>query len=172
MRPARFRELRSFTLIDLLVTMTVLVVLAGVILPRIQDDVRLRLIGASRMLASDIELAQLMTIANPQEPTVVRLVTGTGEYWLAAASTPETPIDRSGVPGAYRVIFGQGNARHAGGVTLATVDIANDTLIFNAQGGIADLTTEPAVIVMVGTRWIKLEISPTTGIITESSDAD
>jgi prepilin-type N-terminal cleavage/methylation domain-containing protein len=172
MQPAETREHRGFTLIDLLVTMTVLVVLAGVILPRIQDDARLRLIGASRMLASDIELAQLMTIANPQEPTVLRLQAGTGEYWLAPASTPDTPIDRSGVPGGYRVIFGQGDARHAAGVTIATVDIPNDTLIFNAQGGIADLTTEPAVIVMVGTRWIKLEISPTTGSISESSDAD
>jgi type II secretory pathway pseudopilin PulG len=168
----RCRDRRSFTLIDLLITMTVLVVLAGVILPRIQDDVRLRLIAASRILASDIELAQLMTIANPEAPTVVRLVSGTGEYWLATAATPETPIDRSGVPGAYRVIFGLGDAGHAGGVTIATVDIPNDTLAFNAQGGIADLTTEPAVIVMVGTQWIKLEISPTTGVIRESSDAD
>jgi type II secretory pathway pseudopilin PulG len=172
MRPARPRNRRSFTLIDLLVTLTVLVVLAGLILPRIQDDTRLRLIGASRQLASDIELAQLMTLANPAEPTVVRFRAGTGEYWLAPASAPDDPIDRDGEPGAYRVVFGQGEADYAKGVTIATVDITNDTLAFNAQGGIADLTTEPAVIVMYATQWIKLSIAPTTGTISESSDAD
>jgi hypothetical protein len=102
----------------------------------------------------------------------VRFVTGTGEYWLAPASEPETPMGRSGVPNGYRVVFGVGDARHVGDVTIATVDIPGDTLVFNAQGGIADLTTEPAVIVMAGTRWIKLAIAPTTGTITESSDAD
>ena len=45
-----------------MVTVTILVVLASVILPRIQDDTRLRLIGASRLLASDIELAQMIRL--------------------------------------------------------------------------------------------------------------
>ncbi len=168
----RTRARRGFTLIELMVTITVIVVVAALVVPRLQDDTRLRLIGASRLLASDIELAQLMTIANPVEPTVVRFGAGTGEYWLASAATPDDPIDRSGVPGGYRVIFGQGAAVHADGVTLAPADIVNDTLAFNAQGGIADLTSEPTVTLMRGSRWIKLHIAPTTGVITESSDAD
>jgi len=172
MERQRTRSRRGFTLIDLMVTITVIVVMAALVVPRLKDDARLRLIGASRMLASDIELAQLMTIANPEDPTVLRIQAGTGEYWLAPASTPDDPIDRSGVPGGYRVIFGQGDAMHAGGVTLAPADIENDTLTFNAQGGVADLTAEPAVTLSLGAHWIKLHIAPTTGVITESSDAD
>jgi prepilin-type N-terminal cleavage/methylation domain-containing protein len=172
MRRQRTRARSGFTLIDLLVTITIIAVLSAMVIPRLQDDARLRLIGASRMIASDIELAQLMTIANPEDPTVVRFQTGTGEYWLASAATPDDPIDRAGVPQGYRVIFGQGAAVHAGGVTIAAADIENATLTFNAQGGIEDLTSEPVVIVMLGARWIKLHISPTTGVITESSDAD
>ena len=155
-----------------MVTLTVIVVVAALVVPNLQDDTRLRLIGASRMLASDIELAQLMTIANPEDPTVLRLQSGTGEYWLARASAPDDPIDRDGAPGGYHVIFGQGDALHADGVTMAPSDIASDTLTFNAQGGIADLTAEPAVTLSLGARWIKLHIAPTTGVITESSDAD
>ena len=165
------RSRRGFTLIDLLVTLTVIVVVAALVVPGLQDDSRLRLIGASRMLASDIELAQMMTIANPQDPTVVRIQNGTSEYWLASASTPDDPIDRAGVPNGYRVIFGQGDAAHAGGVTLLAADLENDTLTFNAQGGIEDLTAEPAVTLMLDSRWIKLHIAPTTGVITESGDA-
>jgi Tfp pilus assembly protein FimT len=166
------RSRRSFTLIDLMVTLTVIVVMAALVVPRFQDDARLRLIGASRMLASDIELAQMMTIANPQDATVVRVQNSTGEYWLASASTPDDPIDRAGIPNGYRVIFGQGDAALAGGVTLLASDLENNTLTFNAQGGIEDLTAEPAVTLMLDSRWITLHIAPTTGVITESSDAD
>ena len=155
-----------------MVTLTVIVVVAALVVPSLQDNSRLRLIGASRLLASDIELAQLMTIANPQDPTVVRFQTGTGEYWLASASAPDDPIDRAGDPGGYRVIFGQGDAAHVAGVTLAPADIENNTLTFNAQGGGADLTAEPAVTLTLDSRWIKLYIAPTTGVITESSDAE
>ncbi|MHC4564080.1 MAG: hypothetical protein ACYS8X_15085 [Planctomycetota bacterium] len=122
------------------------------------------------MRASDIELAQLMTIANPEEPTVVRLQSGTGEYWLASAAAPEVPIDRADVPAGYRVIFGQGDAVHAAGVTIAATDIDNGILAFNAQGGIENLTSEPTVLLTLGSRWIKLHIAPTTGAITESAD--
>jgi prepilin-type N-terminal cleavage/methylation domain-containing protein len=163
---------RGFTFIDLLVTLTIIAVMATLVLPTLKDDARLKLIGASRLVASDIELAQLMTIANPEEPTVVRFQTGTGEYWLAAAAAPDTPIDRAGIPGGYRVIFGQGDAQHVAGVTIAPADLDNDTLTFNAQGGVEDLTAEPTVLLMLDSKWIKLHISPTTGTITESSDAD
>jgi prepilin-type N-terminal cleavage/methylation domain-containing protein len=171
MKRLRTRSRRGFTLIDLMVTITVIVVVAALVVPRFQDDTRLRLIGASRMLASDIELAQLMTIANPEDPTVVRFQSGAGEYWLASAATPDVPIDRAGVPGGYRVVFGQGTAAQADGVTLAPAGIVDDTLVFNAQGGIADLTSEPTVTLQRGSRWIKLHVAPTTGVITETSDA-
>ena len=124
------------------------------------------------MLASDIELAQMMTIANPQDATVVHFQNGTGEYWLASASAPDDPIDRAGIPNGYRVIFGQGDAVLAGGVTLLASDLENNTLTFNAQGGIEDLTAEPAVTLLLDSRWIRLHIAPVTGVITESSDAD
>jgi len=172
MERQRTRSTRGFTLIDLMVTLTVIVVMAALVVPRLQDDARLRLIGASRMLASDIELAQMMTIANPQDATVVRFQNGTGEYWLASASAPDDPIDRAGIPNGYRVIFGQGDAALAGGVTLLAADIENGTLTFNAQGGIEDLTAEPAVTLLLDSRWIRLHIAPVTGVITESSDAD
>jgi Tfp pilus assembly protein FimT len=162
----------GFTLIDLMVTLTVIVVVAAMVIPRFRDDTRLRLIAASHVLASDIELAQTLTIANPVDPTVVRFKPGTGEYWLAYADTPDDPIDRADVPGGYRVVFGQGEAASAAGVTIAVTDIGDDTLAFNAQGGIEDLTAEPIVSLHLGPRWIKLAISPTTGTITESSDAD
>jgi Tfp pilus assembly protein FimT len=169
-QPTRSR--RSFTLIDLLVTITVIVVVASLVVPNLRDDARLRLIAASRILASDIELAQMMTIANPEDPTVVRFQSGAGEYWLASALAPNNPIDRDGVPGGYRVIFGQGEAAHAAGVTMAPSEIENNILTFNAQGGIADLTAKPAVTLMLDSRWITLYIAPNTGVITETSDAD
>jgi prepilin-type N-terminal cleavage/methylation domain-containing protein len=168
-QPTRSR--RGFTLVDLMVTITVIVVVAALVVPNLQDDARLRLIAASRILASDIEMAQMMTIVNPEAPTVVRFQNGTGEYWLASAFAPDVPIERDGVPGGYRVIFGEGAAAHAAGVTLVPADIENNTLTFNAQGGIEDLTAEPAVTLMLDSRSITLYIAPNTGVITEVADA-
>ncbi len=170
MMPSRRRGQPGFTLIDLMVTITVIVIVAMLVVPALEDDHRLRLIAASRMVASDIELAQVMTIANPQSPTVVRFQPGAAEYWLASQATPDDPIQLAdGVD--YRVLFGQGKAMQAQGVTVAVTNLAAATLEFNAQGGLEDLTSEPEVTLTLGSHWIKLSIAPTTGSIFESSSS-
>ncbi len=94
MRPRTRQGRRAFTLIEMLVTLTIIMVAAAIVIPRLRDDSQFRLIAASQLMASDIELAQIMTITNPQDPTLVRFNPSAGEYWLAAASAPDDPIDR------------------------------------------------------------------------------
>ncbi len=165
----RRSHLLGFTLFDLMVTMTIIVVMAAIVLPNLKEDAQLRLIAASRLLSSDIELAQIMTISNPDSPIVVRFKPTIGKYWLAVADDTETPIKRPGSTGDYVVEFGKGNARTATGVYMGLTDIDSDTLAFNAQGGLTDLTVEPVITLYQGPRWIKLEISTTTGTITETA---
>ena len=155
-----------------MVTLTIVAVMATVLIPRLQDQGRLRLIAGSRLLSSDIEMAQIMTISNPAGPIVIKFQQGTGTYWLASAADPDTPILRPGAVQQYLVKFGEGRGRTARGVTFGLIDLPNDILSFNEQGGLTDPTIQPRIKLMHDSRWIKLSISSTTGSITEMADND
>ncbi len=163
------RQTGGFTLIDLMVTLTIIAVMATVLLPRMDDGGRLRLMAGARLLASDIEMAQIMTISNPADPIVVKFEPTLGTYWLAPASDPDTPILRPGATQVYKVVFGHGRGRTAKDVTLALTDVTDNTLAFNEQGGILDPTVEPQIKLMRGSRWITLNVSTMTGSISETS---
>ncbi len=152
-----------------MVTVAIITVMATVLLPRLQDQGRLRLIAGSRLLSSDIEMAQVMTISNPAGPIVIKFEPTLGTYWLASAADPATPILRPGAEQLYRVKFGEGRGRTAKDVTFALTGVPpDDILSFNELGGMTDPTVQPQIKLMHGSRWITLSISTTTGSITET----
>ena len=162
----------GFTLIDLMVTVTIIAVMAAVLIPRLGDGGRVRLIAGSRILSSDIEMAQIMTISNPTDPVVVKFEPSNRRYWLALASDPDTPILRPGAPQLYRVTFGEGRGRTAGEVTFELTDVTGNVLAFNEQGGVLDPTTAPQIKLVYESRWIKLRVSTMTGVISEEAGED
>ncbi|MHC4416397.1 MAG: pilus assembly FimT family protein [Planctomycetota bacterium] len=163
------RQGSGFTLIDLLLAITILVLAAAVVLPEFSNDAHIRLMAASRVLTSDIELAQVMTISDPEQPVVVRFEPANAKYWLAYADTPDTAIQLPGGAEPYEIVLGEGRARGAVGVSISLVDIDGDILAFNPQGGIEDLTAQPQITLGLGSRWIRLTLASTTGTITETA---
>ncbi len=158
----------GFALIDLIVTLAIIAIMAAVLFPRIDDDNRLRLMAAARLIASDIEMAQVMTISNPAEPIIVKFELG-GTYWLAPAADPDTPIVRPGAIHPYRIVFGEGRGRTARDVTLVLTDVENNILSFNELGGLVDLNLHPEIKLVHGSEWVKLTLSTMTGTITETA---
>lgn len=162
------REIRrAFSLLELLMALTVLAVAAAMVLPAFQDDHRLRVVAAATLLTSDLEYAQLINVTHPDTPVIVRFDSETSRYWLAYEWTPETPITRDPSGEPYLVELGVGRARSSWGVTLTT---ARTELAFDAQGGLAMLQTAPEIVLEQGGSRIVLRISPTTGAITQSND--
>ena len=157
----------GFTLIEMLVTITIIAVVAAIVAPVFSDDDRLHAMAAASVLSSDIELAQVMTISYPQDPVVVRFDAPNRTYWLAYAATPETPLSREDTAEPYLVTFGEGRASTAFGAQIALDGVASDTLKFNAQGGLVDFTASPLIELTRGESAITLAIAPTTGTITE-----
>ena len=146
-----------------MVTVAIVAIMATVLLPRLQDQGRLRLIAGSRLLSSDIEMAQIMTISNPAEPIVVKFEPTLGIYWLASAADPGTPILRPGAGQLYRVKFGEGRGRTARDVTFALTGVApDDILSFNERGGMTDPTVQPQSPPMHGARRTPRSLPPTT----------
>jgi len=158
---------RGFTLLEMLVTITILAFVASVVTPMFSDDNRLRLMAASSVIASDIELAQVMTISYPDQPVVVRFDADKQMYWLAYAADTETPIVRETTGEPYVVVIGQGRASTAQSVSLAIADMTGDNVAFAASGGLVDFTTTPKIELSRNGAAITLVISPHTGTITE-----
>ena len=159
----------GFTLIDLMMTMTIIAVMATVLIPRLGNDGRARLIAGSRVMSSDIEMAQIMTISNPTAPIIVKFDPSSSTYWLAPADDPDNPILRPGATQLYRVTFGAGRGRTAREVTFELTDVTGNVLAFNEQGGVSNPTTAPEIKLIYGPRWIKLNVSTMTGVISETA---
>src|SRR5688572_2454757 len=103
----------AFTLIEVLVALTLVAALAAIVAPMFSDDSRLRVMAASSIISSDIELAQVMTISHPDNPVVVCFDPGNASYWLAYAADPDTPLSREDTGEPYQVTLGLDRARSA-----------------------------------------------------------
>lgn len=158
----------AFTLLELVVVLVIIATVASMVIPRLSDDRRLRLIAASSLLASDIELAQVMTISKPESAVVVRMDPSESRYWLAYAAAPDTPLTRDDNGEAYLVVMGAGRASGAIGVTFSVDEMNDNTLEFSPHGGVADFTSEPTITLMADDIGVRLTISTMTGTITET----
>jgi prepilin-type N-terminal cleavage/methylation domain-containing protein len=158
---------RAFTLVEMLVTITIIAIVASVVAPMFSSDDRLHVMAASSVLSSDIELAQVMTISYPQDPVIVKFDPANRKYWLAYAATPNTPITREESNEPYVVVMGEGRASTAQGTALALDSVINNTLQFNAQGGLTNFNTQPLIEMTRGDAAITLSLAPTTGTVTE-----
>lgn len=161
---------RAFTLIELMVVVTIAAVLATMVLPMMRNDDRLSLVATSSLVTSDIEFAQSLSISNPSRPAAIKFTPMTSSYHIAYADDLDTPMTRSDTGAAYAVTFGQGRATSAKGVTMRVDHTTNNTIIFESHGGLTDFSETPIVTLRSGDKWIKLTIEPTTGSISETGN--
>jgi|SoiMetStandDraft_5_1073268.scaffolds.fasta_scaffold31755_2 prepilin-type N-terminal cleavage/methylation domain-containing protein len=164
----RCRRRGAFTLIEVLVALTLVAAIAAVVAPMFSDDSRLRVMAASGIIRSDIELAQVMTISHPDNPVVVCFDPDNATYWLAYATDPTTPLPREDTGEPYQVTLGVDRARSAAGVSLAVEQMTSNRIEFAAHGGLTTFTTTPLIKIICGAQGIQLSIKPATGTVTES----
>ncbi len=126
---------RGITLIDLLMSIVVIGIVVASAAPALSPDEHLRLQSASIVLTADLEYAQSATIAEPADPTVVRLRDDGLGYWLARASDPDLPIEVPNSGGlAYEVEYGVGRAAQFDGVSIVLTPDDPTTITFDAFG--------------------------------------
>ena len=163
------RQARGFTLLEMLLTITILATLAAVAVPMMADTNRVRVRAAVDVLISDLELAQVMNISYPDDPVIVRFDTARSRYWIADADTPTTPINREDTGEPYLVTLGSGRASVAQGVTLQIQDMTANTVEFNSQGGLTDFNAAPIMTLSLNGEIVSLSIVATTGTIFETT---
>jgi len=157
----------GFTLIEILVTVTIVAVIAVVLVPQFRNNDRLRVVAAAQILASDIEAAQVHTISYPDDPVLVKFNPKSATYWLASTASPDTPITHQMTGEPYKVTLGQGRASSASEVTMTLTDVSDNTIEFNESGGLVDFTTVPVIALQCHGETIEVVVSPSTGTVIE-----
>lgn len=172
MSHCRMHMMRGFTLLEMLLTITILATLAAVAIPMVAGTDVVRVRAATDLLISDIELAQILNISYPNDPVVVRFDVEANEYWLAYASSPGTPLNREDTGEPYLVQMGIGRASAAEGVVLNVLSMTNNEIAFNPQGGLTDFSATPVIQLTLAGEAIAITIAPTTGTIFETAVED
>ena len=163
MQTALSRTRRAFTLIEVLITVVVMAIVVAVAIPSLSTTDGARLVGAANMVASDIEYAQSVAMAAPNDPGVFKTsADGTG-YWVATASDPDTPILDMYSNDPHTITFGQGVAAELAGVTIS-VEEASGEVQFDGFGRLAGMV-DINVIVRNGAGEIKIEVKASTGVV-------
>tara|TARA_B100001750_G_scaffold240391_1_gene250039 strand:- start:793 stop:1278 length:486 start_codon:yes stop_codon:yes gene_type:complete len=152
----------GFTLIELLLVVSIFSLLTILVLPMMGDKDKLGIDIARQLLVSDIELAQIMAISNPDDEIVLCIQ---NQGWhIASSDAPDMPLVDERTGQAFQLTLGTGPAAAAIDVEIAT-NALNDYIIFNENGGLLDLSQITEIMVAKNNQNALLRINPYTGMI-------
>jgi type II secretory pathway pseudopilin PulG len=160
---------KAYTCIELMMVVMVVAIVIAVALST-EDNVgkeKARL--AAERFESDVAYARRASIARPDDPVVIRLDQVNNRYWLAAASSPETPLEHpfSGEP--YIVNLGTGPSGEPQDVHLVAADFGGDAILgFNATGSTDQATQAVLQLTAKGAEY-EVIVSPAGGKSTVGS---
>jgi prepilin-type N-terminal cleavage/methylation domain-containing protein len=145
---------RAYTLIEVLMVVTVLGIAATMVVPAFSQTNTLRLQGAVRMIVADITQAQSDAVALQNGQTITFTSTG---YTIA-------PLAGDSIDTAADVIVTRSiGGDEFGGAELRNISLADGVLTFDAMGG---PVAEPGSDVAAGTGTIDVVASGQTYRIT------
>lgn len=156
---------RGMGMIELMMVLAILALATMLALPSWGSDASLRADAAARLLRSDIEYAQVHSIANPDAPVGVVLAPDGSGYWLARSGSPQTPIVREDTDEPYRVTFGEGRATFTAGVSAHVEQLQDGMLLFDALGGLANPAADPAYLLSCDEDRVRMTVRAGTGFV-------
>jgi type IV fimbrial biogenesis protein FimT len=157
------RSAPAFTLVELLIVITIMAIIAGLAAPMFGEVRGIRLQEAAKLVAADIEFAQTDAILHSADPRLIRFNTAASQYWIAAGSAPATPIANPLDGSQYLVTLGAGRAAGASGVAIQSYSLGGDTDLRFDGLGVPDQTTDASVTLAAGTNTLTLIIKAGTG---------
>lgn len=156
---------RGFGLIELLLVLAVMSIAVMLVIPSVGTTASTRADAAARLLRSDIEYAQIRSIANPANPISVILAEDGSGYWLSNPDKPQTPITHEMTGEPYQVTFGEGRASMSKGVQASVEQLDKGMLKFDSLGGLTDPTVDPLYRFSCEEARVNMTVRAGTGFI-------
>ena len=154
----RIRDGRAFTLIEIAIIIVVLAILAAIVVPIVISASSVQVVGAGRMVASDLQYAQTHSIAT-QTPVTVVFDPASESYQLSNASgSLIRPITNS----SYFVDF-TGDSRFAE-VDIVSADFDGLTSVTFDELGAPD--AGGSVQLQAGPDALSVNVANATGSVT------
>ena len=156
---------KGFTTIELVMTVAILALLATLILPMALQADAGRAQATARLLASDLEHAQVLALTRPDVRVALRIDDDGGGWSIVDADDPATAltdaIDENHAGRTLRVRCGEGRASLADSVIVSPTGAM---VIFTSLGGLE--AQVPAMQTTMGEHQTSLVVDPDTGFAT------
>lgn len=153
----------GFSLVELLIVMTLIAIAASVAIPMFSSTDGTRLQAAARLLVADLEFAQIESITHADDLCLLTLNQAAGSYIVSKASTPATAMTNPGTNQSYLTVFGSGRAAALTGVSIQSYSLDGDNVIGYGALGETDQTTTATITLAAGGQTLVVQIDPTTG---------
>lgn len=160
---------RGFTIVEVLIVVSIVGIIAAIVGPRIGQTATHTLPSAARLLAADLQYAQLQSIqrAGDDLAGVLFFDDGSG-YRLGFIDDDITaPMPEPSSHQDFEVRFGQGRAASLDGITISATSLNDETyLTFNVFGGLEQASSDNATITLSAQGMsVTITIDPTNGHI-------
>jgi prepilin-type N-terminal cleavage/methylation domain-containing protein len=170
----------GLSLIEVLITLAVISILAGVLIPQLQADIPDRLVSVGQIVAADIEYARSLAVANNSKYRF-QFSTSANKYYLEHSGTssilealPSNPFRPSDdeideqTTALEDLPIGKPQVELIGVLRMSGAGMAVTDLEFTANG--ATTRTESTVIWLgcgsgEGRRFLPLTVNATTGLV-------
>jgi prepilin-type N-terminal cleavage/methylation domain-containing protein len=168
----------GFTMIEILIVVSILAISAMLVVPMVGSRTDLRLAAASRKVSADLQYVQANAITTRQNH-FIRFTSNSYEVLLRPSTslTPAVhPVDR----GDFTVLFNSSTNPDLLGVTLDTTTVGTGTVLmfdnlgtplaYNATTNTSTaLTTRVTMTIRCQGRSVQVNVEPYTGEITVSN---
>ncbi len=154
---------KAYTCIELMMVVIVVAIVVAFSLSG-EDNVgkeKARL--AAEKFEADVAYARRASIARPDNPVVIKLDPANNRYWLASASSPDTPLAHplSGDP--YIVNLGTNASGEPQDVQLVASDFGGDQVLAFGSTGSTDQQTSAVIQLTAGGAEYEVLVAPAGG---------
>ncbi|HKQ50608.1 MAG TPA: hypothetical protein VJZ71_21235 [Phycisphaerae bacterium] len=118
---------------------------------------------AAEKFESDVAYARRASIARPDDPIVIKLDEANNRYWLASASSPNTPLTHPMSGDPYIVNLGTGASGEPQDVQLVAADFGGDAVLGFSATGTTDQATEAVLQLTASGAHCEVLVAPAGG---------